>query len=101
VIEDFSNRSNNRELVYKFERVGYIQNEERLGIARNFNKCLNSSTGLFTQIIGSDDVFMSEVITKIEKDLVIDPDLTMVINDIEVINKNESNFYSDPRTIKK
>jgi glycosyltransferase involved in cell wall biosynthesis len=87
VIEDFSNQSNNRDLVYKFERVRYIQNEERLGIAKNFNKCINSSTGLFTQIIGSDDVFISEVITKIEKDLVIDPDLTMVINDIEVINK--------------
>ncbi len=88
VIEDFSNQSNNRDLVYKFERVRYIQNEERLGIAKNFNKCINSSTGLFTQIIGSDDVFISEVITKIEKDLVIDPDLAMVINDIEVINKN-------------
>ena len=88
VIEDFSSQFNSRDLVYKFERVRYIQNEERLGIAKNFNKCINSSTGLFTQIIGSDDVFISEVITKIEKDLVIDPDLAMVINDIEVISKN-------------
>ena len=88
VVEDFSSQSNNRELVSRFERVQYIQNEERLGIAKNFNKCVNSSMGLFTQIIGSDDVFIGEVVTKIERDLVIDPDLTMVINDVEVINKN-------------
>jgi glycosyltransferase involved in cell wall biosynthesis len=100
VIEDFSSQSNNRDLVYKFERVRYIQNEVRLGIAKNFNKCINSSTGLFTQIIGSDDVFMSEVITKIEKDLVIDPDLTMVINNIEVINKNGKKSFTLTDSVK-
>ena len=88
VIEDFSKQSKNQQIVKRFARIQYVQNEERLGIAKNFNKCINLSTGMFTQIIGSDDVFLKEAMTDIKMDLLMDPELSIIINDVEVINKN-------------
>jgi len=43
---------------------------------------------MFTQIIGSDDIFIREVITDVNIDLLMDPELSIIINDVEVINKN-------------
>jgi glycosyltransferase involved in cell wall biosynthesis len=88
VVEDLSKQSNNQEVVKRFERIQYVQNEERLGIAKNFDKCIKLSTGMFTQIIGSDDIFIREAITDVNIDLLMDPELSIIINDVEVINKN-------------
>ena len=57
VIEDYSEGSSKKNIVEKYPRVEYISNSKRLGIARNFNKCFELSRGLYTQIIGSDDIY--------------------------------------------
>ena len=50
VIEDPSPDANLESLVKEFPRVEYLRNSARLGIADNFNECINKSRGLFTQI---------------------------------------------------
>jgi glycosyltransferase involved in cell wall biosynthesis len=57
VIEDYSEGASKKNVVEKYPRVEYISNNKRLGIARNFNKCFELSRGLYTQIIGSDDIY--------------------------------------------
>ena len=58
VIEDPSGGKNLKRLVEDFPRVEYILNEKRLGISGNFTKALKISRGIFTQICGSDDIFI-------------------------------------------
>jgi glycosyltransferase involved in cell wall biosynthesis len=68
VIEDKSSYEGIEKIVRKFPRVGYIQNPVRLGIARNFQKCAEVSSGIFTQIIGSDDNYLSlDIETELRK----------------------------------
>jgi glycosyltransferase involved in cell wall biosynthesis len=58
VIEDPSDEFNLRTIVKEFPRVSYFQNEKKLGIGGNFNKAIETSTGVFTQICGSDDILL-------------------------------------------
>jgi len=68
VIEDKSSYEGIEKIVRKFPRVGYIQNPVRLGIARNFQKCAEVSSGIFTQIIGSDDNYLKlDIETELRK----------------------------------
>jgi len=61
VVEDPSEQNTIRETVKKFEpRVSYIKNEKRLGIANNFNKCIEISQGVYTQICGHDDLLIKD-----------------------------------------
>ena len=52
VIEDPSPDANLESLVKEFPRVQYVRNSQRLGIGENFNKSIELSTGIFTQICG-------------------------------------------------
>ena len=61
VIEDPSEENVIEEIVSKFKhRVRYEKNSKRLGIANNFNKCLELSEGTFTQICGHDDLIIKD-----------------------------------------
>jgi glycosyltransferase involved in cell wall biosynthesis len=61
IIEDPSEENVIEEIVSKFKhRVRYEKNSKRLGIANNFNKCLELSEGTFTQICGHDDLIIKD-----------------------------------------
>jgi glycosyltransferase involved in cell wall biosynthesis len=86
VIEDPSSDADNYLLVSEFKRVKYIKNSTRLGIAENFNKCLIKSEGIYTQILGSDDIIKGEALDCIEKELTKPHPAELIINSASVIN---------------
>lgn len=60
IVEDPSDSKMVQVIIRKFtSRVSHVVNPVRLGVAGNFNKCVELSSGVFTQIIGSDDLFLS------------------------------------------
>ena len=61
VLEDPSEVNVIESITSKFKlRVNFQKNNERLGIANNFNKCLELSQGKFTQICGHDDLIIKD-----------------------------------------
>ena len=87
VIEDPSSESSIESLVKEFSRVQYIKNNERLGIGGNFNKSIELSTGVFTQICGSDDIFLDNPLKDFDTEKLSQPDIAAVGLDVEVINE--------------
>jgi glycosyltransferase involved in cell wall biosynthesis len=60
IVEDPSDSKKVLVIIKKFiDRVSYVINPDRLGVSGNFNKCAELSSGVYTQIIGSDDLFLS------------------------------------------
>ncbi len=65
VIEDPSSDVDLENVVKEFPRVEYIRNKVRLGIGGNFTNSIKRSTGIFTQICGSDDIFIGNPLEKL------------------------------------
>jgi len=101
VIEDPSPDANLESLVKEFPRVEYLRNSAKLGIAGNFNECINKSHGLFTQICGSDDIFVSDPTSKISKALNSDLKVAVIGFDVSVIDKNNTEVRALPDIVKK
>ena len=101
VIEDPSPDANLESLVKEFPRVEYLRNSARLGIAGNFNECINKSRGLFTQICGSDDIFVSDPTSKISKELNSDLKVAVIGFDVSVIDKNNTEVRALPDFVKR
>ena len=88
VIEDLSPEETNIEkLVKEFPRVQYHKNSNRLGIGGNFNKAIEISTGVFTQICGYDDIFIGNPLELSAWQKVITDDFAVVAFDVKIINK--------------
>ena len=68
VLEDPSEANVIESITSKFKpRVNFQKNNERLGIANNFNKCLELSKGQFTQICGHDDLIIKDPTNMLKK----------------------------------
>ena len=79
VIEDPSGVADLESLVKEFPRVQYFKNDTRLGIGRNFNKAIELSTGVFTQICGSDDLFFGNPLSVFDSDNLVETEIVAVI----------------------
>ena len=101
VIEDPSNESNIESLVKEFSRVLYVKNSERLGIGGNFNKSIELSTGVFTQICGSDDIFLDNPLKDFDKDKLIQNNISAIGLDVEVINETGKVVKTIPDLVKR
>ena len=101
VIEEPSNESNIENLVKEFSRVQYIKNNERLGIGGNFNKSIELSTGVFTQICGSDDIFLDNPLKDFDTEKLSQPDIAAVGLDVEVINEAGKTVKTIPDLVKR
>ena len=101
VIEDPSNDSNIENLVREFSRVQFVKNKERLGIGGNFNKSIELSTGLFTQICGSDDIFLDNPLKDFDTEKLSQPDIAAVGLDVEVINETGKIVKTIPDLVKR
>jgi len=101
VIEDPSNETNIENLVREFSRVQYVKNSERLGIGGNFNKSIELSTGVFTQICGSDDVFLDNPLKGFDKDKLIQNNISAIGLDVQVINETGKVVKTVPDLVKK
>jgi glycosyltransferase involved in cell wall biosynthesis len=101
VIEDPSNDSNIENLAREFSRVQYVKNNERLGIGGNFNKSIELSTGVFTQICGSDDIFLDNPLKDFDTEKLSQPDIAAVGLDVEVINETGKIVKTIPDLVKR
>jgi glycosyltransferase involved in cell wall biosynthesis len=101
VIEDTSNESNIENLVKEFSRVQYVKNDKRLGIGGNFNKSIELSTGVFTQICGSDDIFLDNPLKDFDKDKLVQSNISAIGLDVEVINETGKVVKTIPDLVKR
>jgi len=101
VVEDPSEESNIEDLVKEFSRVQYVKNNQRLGIGGNFNKSIELSTGIFTQICGSDDIFLENPLVDFDRDKLSISEIAVVGLDVEVINKSSEVVKTIPDTVKR
>jgi glycosyltransferase involved in cell wall biosynthesis len=101
VIEDPSNDSNIENLVREFSRAQYVKNSQRLGIGGNFNKSIELSTGVFTQICGSDDIFLNNPLNDFYTEKLSQSDIAAIGLDVEVINESGEIVKTIPDLVKK
>jgi glycosyltransferase involved in cell wall biosynthesis len=101
VIEDPSDVANLESLVKLFPRVQYVKNSQRLGISGNFNKSIELSTGIFTQICGSDDIFLSYPLTDFDRDKQTISEIAVIGLDVDVINKSGEVVKTIPDIVKR
>ena len=101
VIEDPSSESNIENLVKEFSRVQYLKNNQRLGIGGNFNKSIELSTGVFTQICGSDDIFLDNPLKDFDTEKLSQSGIAAVGLDVEVINENGKIVKTLPDLVKR
>jgi GT2 family glycosyltransferase len=101
VIEDPSEEADLEKLVNEFPRVEFYRNPTRLGIAGNFNQSIKKSTGIFTQICGSDDVFISNPLNNLPTELLNDKSISTLALDVKIIGNNDYEIKALPDLIKK
>ena len=101
VIEDPSTENSLESLVKEFPRVQYVKNNQRLGIGGNFNKSIELSTGVFTQICGSDDVFLRNPLAEFNREKLSISEIAVVGLDVEVINKSGEVVRTIPDIVKR
>ena len=101
VIEDSSSGADLENLVKEFPRVEYIRNKVRLGIGGNFTNSIKRSTGVFTQICGSDDIFIGNPLEKLTEVFVGDPKVSVIGFDVLVINDKNKEVKALPDVVKK
>jgi glycosyltransferase involved in cell wall biosynthesis len=101
VIEDPSEEADLEKLVNEFPRVDFYRNPTRLGIAGNFNQSIKKSTGIFTQICGSDDVFISNPLNNLPNELLNDKSISTLALDVKIIGDNDYEIKALPDLIKR
>jgi glycosyltransferase involved in cell wall biosynthesis len=101
VIEDPSEEADLENVVKEFPRVEYIRNKVRLGIGGNFTNSIKKSTGIFTQICGSDDIFIGNPLEKLTEVFVDDPKVSVIGFDVKVINDKNKEVKVLPDVVKK
>ncbi len=99
VVEDPHPQFNLKEIVDEYPRVKYVKNSERLGVGGNFNRCIELSEGLFTQICGSDDVIISDS-SKYILDNLISNEIAAIGFDVNIINEKDQITKPLPDKIK-
>jgi glycosyltransferase involved in cell wall biosynthesis len=101
VIEDPCDEVDLTNLVKEFSRVNYLRNDKRLGIGGNFNKAIDISTGVYTQICGSDDIFLQDPLENIRLGNLEGLDISALGFDVEVINDAGESFLTIPDLVKR
>ncbi len=101
VIEDPSQGVDLEKLVKDFPRVQYVRNSSRLGIGGNFNKSIEISSGIFTQICGSDDLFIENPLSNFDSQNLINTEIAVIGLDVEVINEKSRIIKTIPDQVKR
>jgi glycosyltransferase involved in cell wall biosynthesis len=101
VIEDPCEHANLKSIVNKFPRIQYSRNSYRLGIGGNFNKAIELSTGTFTQICGSDDLFIGNPIDIFGSQKLLRSEIAAIGLDVEIINNKGQKVRTIPDQVKR
>jgi len=89
IVDDFSPHTNISNLVARFNdpRIEYIRNSSNLGLAKNFQNCLNLVTSDWFVMLGEDDIllpnYLSEMLTvaNSQKDCAVIQPLVQIIDE--------------------
>jgi glycosyltransferase involved in cell wall biosynthesis len=101
VVEDPSDEIELESLVKQFPRVEYFKNSSLLGIGGNFNRAIELSTGVFTQICGSDDIFLDNPLKDFDKDKLTQSNISAIGLDVAVINETGKVVKTIPDLVKR
>jgi glycosyltransferase involved in cell wall biosynthesis len=101
VIEDPSDGTNLENLVKEFPRVKYFKNSSRLGIGGNFNKAIELSSGVFTQICGSDDLFAGSPLNLLNFQNLFASEIAAIGFDVNVVNYKGKIVKTIPDQVKR
>lgn len=100
IISDDCSMDGSRDIIRRFidnnrdKNIVFLENEENLGVAKNFEKGLRFATGEYIAVCDADDVWLSN---KLEKELqflkkgnygMVYSDLTVVDENLEIIEKS-------------
>ncbi len=101
VIEDPSDQVNLESLVNEYPRVQYLKNSSHIGIGGNFNRSMELSTGVFTQICGSDDIFLDNPLSNFDIEKLSNLEIAAVGLDVEIINNIGKKVKPIPDRVKR
>ena len=100
VVEDPHPDFDLKKIVDEFPQVTYFKNHQRLGVGGNFNKCIELSHGVFTQICGSDDEFVSNPLNFLDEEVTNNSDISAIGFDANIIDRVNSNSIKLPDVVK-
>jgi glycosyltransferase involved in cell wall biosynthesis len=80
VVDDASSNLSIKPLVEQFKNLSfdYIRNEKNLGLASNFQNCMNLSAGKFTLLLGSDDLVSPQILNILKSEILKNPILDLL-----------------------
>jgi len=100
VVEDPHPDFDLKEIVDEFPQVTYFKNAQRLGVGENFNKCIELSQGVFTQICGSDDEFVSNPLNFLDEKVTSDLNISAIAFDANIIDRFSNKSIKLPDVVK-
>lgn len=77
---------------YSDRRIRYFRNSTNLGSTKNFNKCIEKSTGKYVYILHADDVMLPENLDEKVRILDSNPSVGLVHSNYYVINASGKNL---------
>ena len=100
VVEDPHPDFDLKKIVDEFPQISYFKNSKRLGVGGNFNRCIELSQGIFTQICGSDDEFISNPINYLNQNVINDSRISAVGFDANIIDSKSKKTIKLPDLVK-
>ena len=91
IISDNKSTDNTVSVVNEFKdnRISFYKNDSNIGLARNWNKCLEKCKGEYIHFICADDTLSPECIEEKVKVMNSDKDIVMVINTMNMYNEEK------------
>ena len=101
VVDDSSPTDNVRETCAAYsDRVQYIRNQKNIGLAANFQNCINLSSSEYTMIMGSDDRVLSGIQSAFEAAVQKWPSTAVLQLGVEVIDESGKPVNGLPERVK-
>lgn len=88
IIVDDCSKDRTVEIIEQYEdsRIHLFRNEKNLGMAGNWNRCVELASGEYIKFICADDILMAECLETELKIFLEHPSLSMVVSDSRLIN---------------
>ena len=77
-----------------------LRSESRLGMAGNWNACMQAATGDFVKVMGQDDLLYAGALASQAKALVDHPAASMVVSGCEIVSGRGQRLFKRPRAWK-
>lgn len=95
IIVDDHSTDNTIDIIRSFNdpRIVLIQNTVNQGVVKTFEKSLKYSSGDLIFLSDQDDIWLPYKILELEKRFLNDPELTLIVHDAQIIDKNDNVIF--------